>query len=132
MAKQTRLTPEQLDKFYGEYVRMKQKKFAGDIMDKKVWKSQVELIMIEELNTGMNWSNTEIRRANRLLMRSGEWTDKQVNAFLRNVDEELKAAIIIEFNLRPQDFNNFVMANHGAIFQFLQNWSNDWNEYFNS
>lgn len=113
MAKQTRLTPEQVDKFYTEYYIQKNKKFAGDVMDKKIWKSNLELYLNNESISHYTWTNTEIRNANRLLMRSGSWSDKQEKAFSRNFikDTEAVNALTKEYNIRQQDIPNFIKNN---------------------
>lgn len=143
--KQTRLTKEQIDKFYQEYVTRKSKKFAGDLLDKKIWKNELELLMNTEVETGVNWSNTEIRKANELLIREGGWSRKQTEAFVNNVvkaegDSELgtiKKEIMRHFNVREQDLERFVRENQGKIYSYLTSMTEDgliasWNEYFNS
>lgn len=134
MAKQTRLTPEQVDKFYSEYTIQKDKKFAGDILDKKVWKSQLELYLNEENIGSVNWTNTDIRKANRLLMRQGSWSVKQEKALLKNFvkDPVAMADLAAEYGIRIQDVPNLIKNNQGYVYAFLRNYAADWNEYFNS
>lgn len=134
MAKQTRLTPEQVDKFYAEYKIQKEKKFAGDILDKKVWKSEMELYLNEENINSVNWTNTDIRKANRLFLRQNSWSDKQIAALQRNFvnDTEAVAAFSAETGIRPQDVSRAIKNESGTVFAFLKSYSADWNEYFNS
>lgn len=134
MAKQTRLTPEQVDKFYSEYKIQKEKKFAGEILDKKVWKSEIELYLNEENIQSVNWTNTDIRKANRLFLRSGSWTDKQIAALQRNFaqDPDAVAAFVAETGIRPQDINRTIRNESGIVYAFLKDYGADWNEYFNS
>jgi len=134
MAKQTRLTPEQVDKFYKEYTIQKDKKFAGDILDKKIWKSELELYLNQESMNVAGWTNTEIRKANRLLMRQGSWSNKQERALLNNFmkDPEAVASLAAEYNVRIQDVPNLIKNNQGYVYAFLRNYSDNWNEYFNS
>ena len=134
MARQTRLTPEQVDKFYNEYTTQKDKKFAGDILDKKIWKSELELYLTQESTNIAGWTNTEIRKANRLLLRQGSWSDKQEKALLRNFMNDPQAVIDLaaEYDIRVQDVPNLIRNNQGYVYAFLRNYSKDWNEYFNS
>ncbi len=134
MAKQTRLTPEQVDKFYSEYKIQKDKKFAGDILDKKIWKSELELYLNEENIDSVNWTNTDIRKANRLLMRQGSWSVKQEKALLKNFTQDpvAMADLAAEYGIRIQDVPNLIKNNQGYVYAFLRNYSSDWNEYFNS
>lgn len=133
---QTRLTKEQLDNFYSEYERMKSKNYAGSPMDKLVWKNQIEEILSEDA-TGKNWSNTEIRKANHQLARQNSWSRKQEKSLINNImygeDERMKNtrdALRKEFG--NVNLETFIKKNQGAVFQFLQGYSGDWNEYFNS
>lgn len=134
MAKQTRLTQEQVDKFYAEYKIQKEKKFAGDILDKKIWKNEMELYLNQENINSVNWTNTDIRKANRMFLRSGSWTDKQIAALQRNFvnDPDAVAAFIAETGTRPQDINRTIRDESGVVYAFLKGYSADWNEYFNS
>lgn len=134
MAKQTRLTPEQVDKFYAEYKIQKEKKFAGDVLDKKTWKSELELYLSQESKSTINWTNTEIRNANRLFLRSNSWTGKQIAALQRNFanDEAAAAALVAETGIRPQDIPHLIKNESGVVYAFLKNYSANWNEYFNS
>ena len=134
MAKQTRLTPEQVDKFYKEYTTQKDKKFAGDILDKKIWKSELELYLNQESVNMAGWTNTEIRKANRLLLRQGSWSNKQEKALIKNFsnDAEAVSGLAAEYNIREVDVPNFIKNNQGYVYAFLRNYSENWNEYFNS
>ena len=134
MAKQTRLTLEQVDKFYNEYVTQKDKKFAGDILDKKIWKSELELYLNQESANIAGWTNTEIRKANRLLLRQGSWSNKQEKALIKNFsnDAEAVSGLAAEYGIRETDVPNFIKNNQGYVYAFLRNYSENWNEYFNS
>ena len=134
MAKQTRLTLEQVDKFYNEYVTQKDKKFAGDILDKKIWKSELELYLNQESANIAGWTNTEIRKANRLLLRQGSWSNKQEKILLKNFskDAEAVSGLAAEYNIRETDVPNFIKNNQGHVYAFLKSYSSNWNEYFNS
>lgn len=134
MAKQTRLTPEQVDTFYKEYKIQKEKKFAGEVLDKKIWKSQIELYLNEENLDSANWSNTDIRKANRLFLRQGSWSDKQIAALQKNFvkDTEAMNAFALETGVRVQDIPRMIRNESGVVFAFLKGYSSDWNEYFNS
>lgn len=134
MAKQTRLTQEQVDKFYAEYKIQKEKKFAGDLLDKKIWKSEMELYLNQENINSVNWTNTDIRKANRMFLRSGSWTDKQIAALQRNFtnDADAVAAFVAETGVRPQDIPKVIRNESGIVYSFLINYSANWNEYFNS
>lgn len=134
MAKQTRLTPEQVDTFYKEYKIQKEKKFAGDVLEKKIWKSQIELYLNEENINSVNWSNTDIRKANRLFLRQGSWSDKQIEALQRNFvkDTEAVAAFASETGARIQDIPRMIRNESGVVYSFLRGYSANWNEYFNS
>ena len=134
MAKQTRLTPEQVDKFYAEYQIQKTKKFAGEVLDKKIWKSEIELYLNQESNSPLNWTNTDIRKANRLFLRAGSWTDKQIAALQQNFaqDPDAVAAFSQETGIRPQDINRAIKNESGLVYAFLKDYSSQWNEYFNS
>ena len=115
---------------------MKSKNYAGSPMDKLVWKNQIEEILSEDA-TGKNWSNTEIRKANHQLARQNSWSRKQEKSLINNIvygeDEKMKETR----NALRKEFGNvnletFIRKNQGIVFQFLQGYSGDWNEYFNS
>lgn len=133
---QTRLTKEQLDNFYNEYTKMKSKNYAGSPMDKLVWKNQIEEILSEDA-TGKNWSNTEIRKANHQLARQNSWSRKQEKALIENIVYSEEERMVNTRNALRKEFGNvnletFIRKNQGVVFQFLQGYSGDWNEYFNS
>lgn len=139
---QTRLTKEQIDRFYNDYVRIKTKgNYAGIPMEREVWRNQMEELLVEEA-TGKNWSNTEIRRVSHLLARGDAWSRKKVNAFEYYMTKEfdpndelgaerdkLLEAIREEFGEDPR---KVLRQKQGALFQFLLAYSGDWNQYFNS
>ena len=81
-----------------------------------------------------NWTNTEIRKANRLLLRQGSWSNKQEKALLNNFIKDADAVreLAAEYNIREQDVPNLIKNNQGYVYAFLRNYSADWNEYFNS
>ena len=134
MAIQTRLTPVQVDIFYNEYKIQKEKKFAGDVLSKKVWKSEMELYLNSENIQAVNWSNTDIRKANRRFLRSNSWSDKQIEALQRNFikDEKAVEAFAASTGIRPQDIARAIKTESGVVYSFLKDYSADWNEYFNS
>ena len=143
MEKQKRLTAEQAQKFYAEYVKAKAKRMdVGGPAPFSVWKNQMELYLSEE-DTGANWSNTEIRHANRQLARSatapGEriMSDKQSRLFARYLDKEDNAAMrqkfAAEYGLGEKEASRYVREHPGVVFAFLTQYgSEEWNEYFNS
>lgn len=132
---QRKLTVEQEDKFYKDYVRMKtQGNYAGKVLDKKVWKNQVEELLSEDA-TGKNWSNTEIRKASHQVARTDSWSRKQTQMLERNLAKETNAdlvkAIKEEFG-ENVSISTLVRQKQGVLFQFLVDYSPNWNEYFNS
>jgi LAS superfamily LD-carboxypeptidase LdcB len=80
------------------------------------------------------WTNTEIRKANRLLLRQGSWSNKQEKALLKNLsnDAEAISGLAAEYGIRETDVPNFIKNNQGHVYAFLKSYSADWNEYFNS
>lgn len=132
---QRKLTVEQEDKFYNDYVRMKtQGNYAGKVLDKKVWKNQVEELLSEDA-TGKNWSNTEIRKASHQVARTDSWSRKQVQQLEKNLAKEANvdvvSAIKEEFG-ENVSISTLVRQKQGVLFQFLSAYSDNWNEYFNS
>jgi hypothetical protein len=132
---QRKLTVEQEDKFYADYVRMKTKgNYAGKVLDKKVWKNQVEEMLSEDA-TGKNWSNTEIRKASHQLARNDSWSRRQVQALERNLAKETNADVIEALKAEFGDnvsIPNLIRQKQGVMFGFLTGYSDNWNEYFNS
>lgn len=132
---QRKLTAEQVDRFYKDYVRMKtQGNYAGNVLDKKVWQNQVEELLSEDA-TGNNWSNTEIRKASHQVARKDSWSRQRVQALERNLAKETNAdvveAIKREFG-ENVSIPTLIRQKQGALFQFLTAYSGNWNEYFNS
>ena len=132
---QRKLTAEQEEKFYQDYVRMKtQGNYAGKVLDKKVWKNQVEELLSEDA-TGYNWSNTEIRKASHQVARTDSWSRKQLQTLERNLAKETNAdvveAIKEEFG-ENVSISTLIRQKQGVLFGFLAGYSENWNEYFNS
>lgn len=132
---QRKLTKEQVDKFYTDYVRMKTKgNYAGKVLDEKVWKNQVEELLSEDA-TGVNWSNTEIRKASHQIARSDSWSRKQVQQLEKNLTKEVNADVVAaikeEFG-ENVSISTLARQKQGLLFQFLSAYSGDWNQYFNS
>ena len=132
MAKQ-RLTKEQIDKFYGEYVKVKAKNYAGDIMSVDTWKNDVET-RLYMLFGDTKWSNTKIREVSIQAAKRHAWTDKQIEQFHKalEVDEDLAKAFAEEFSDTNVGTKRFVENNQGLVYAFLQGYSGNWNQYFNS
>lgn len=132
MAKQ-RLTNEQVDKYYGEYVKIKSKNYAGEIMSKQTWKDEVETILQKTVGDN-KWSNTKIREVSTRSAKRGAWTEKQLKAFKRNFTQDIDAmeAFAREFEDTNVGFDRFLENNQGLVFAFLQGYSDNWAEYFNS
>lgn len=132
MAKQ-RLTEAQVDKYYGEYVKIKSKNYAGEIMSKQNWKDDVETILQKTVGDN-KWSNTKIREVSVRSAKRGAWTEKQLRAFKRNFTQDADAmeAFAREFADANVGFDRFVENNQGFVFAFLQGYSDNWAEYFNS
>lgn len=132
---QRKLTVEQEEKFYNDYVRMKtQGNYAGKVLGKKVWKNQVEELLSEDA-TGKNWSNTEIRKASHQVARTDSWSRRQIQALERNLAKETNADVVEAIK---QEFGsnisipNLIRQKQGVMFGFLTGYSDNWNEYFNS
>lgn len=132
MAKQ-RLTDAQVDKYYGEYVKIKSKNYAGEIMSKQTWKDEVETILQKTVGDN-KWSNTKIRDVSVRSAKRGAWTEKQLAAFKRNFTKDADAmeAFAREFDDTNVGFDRFLENNQGYVFAFLQGYSDNWAEYFNS
>ena len=149
MSKQVKLTPEQAQKFYKEYVTQKNKRMdVGGPAEFVSWKNQIEMYL-SEAATGANWSNTEIRNANRRLTRSatapGEhiMSDKQARLFARYLDEkdgagnyihaEDRARFAQEYSIAESVASNFVKSHPGVVFAYLTEYGTEtWQQYFNS
>ena len=144
MAKQVRLTAEQGQKFYQEYLVAKSKRFdADEPLDYSTWKNYLEEVLAgETAKSGTNnWSNTEIRQANRVVARSGETLSRKQNkAFLAHIMREENAAARAEFlkyygmdpNTSEQTIKRFIHEHEGAARRFLVGYAAEWNQYFNS
>lgn len=144
MAKQVKLTAEQSQKFYKEYLTAKNKRFdADEPLDYITWKNYVEEFLSgETANSGTNnWSNTEIRQANRVVARSGETLSRKQNkAFLSNIMKDENQEVREEFlkyygmdpNANESAVKRFIHEHEGAARRFLVGYSADWNQYFNS
>lgn len=144
MAKQVRLTVEQGQKFYQEYLVAKNKRFdADEPLDYSTWKNYLEEFLAgETAKSGTNnWSNTEIRQANRVVARSGETLSRKQNkAFLANIMRDENAAARAEFlkyygmdpNTSEQAIKRFIHEHEGAARRFLVGYAGEWNQYFNS
>ena len=144
MAKQVKLTAEQGQKFYKEYLTAKNKRFdADEPLDYVSWKGYVERTLAEEVapNAQGNWSNTEIRQANRITARSGDTLSRKQNkAFLSNImkdeNQEAREEFLKYYGLDPDTNENavkrFIHEHEGAARRFLVGYSGDWNQYFNS
>lgn len=132
MAKQ-RLTKAQIEKYYGEYVKIKSKNYAGKIMTEQQWKDDVETILQKKYGDE-KWSNSKIREVSIRSAKREAWTDKQLEAFKRNFTKDADAmeAFQREFADSNVGFDRFLENNQGFVFAFLQGYSDNWNEYFNS
>lgn len=144
MARQVKLTAEQGQKFYKEYLIAKNKRFdADEPLDYVSWKSYIERTLEEEVapdNKG-NWSNTEIRQANRITARSGDTLSRKQNkAFLSNImkdeNQEMREEFLKYYGMDPSTNENavkrFIHEHEGAARRFLVGYAADWNQYFNS
>lgn len=144
MAKQMKLTAEQGQKFYREYLVAKTKRFdADEPLDYVGWKNYVERTLEEEVapnNTG-KWSNTEIRLANRITARSGDTLSRRQNkAFLANIMKEDNREVRDKFleyygmdaSTNESAIKRFLHEHEGAARRFLVGYAADWNQYFNS
>lgn len=144
MAKQKRLTSEQGNKFYQEYLKAKTKRFdADEPLDYGTWKNYMEEYLGGETagSNAATWSNTEIRQANRIVARSGETLSRKQNkAFLENIMREDraedKANFLAYFGLDPNaseaTIKRFTHEHEGAARKWLVGYAADWNQYFNS
>lgn len=144
MAKQMKLTPEQGQKFYKEYVIAKSKRFdADEPLDYITWKNSIEEFLAgETAGHNFNWSNTEIRSANRIVARSGETLSRKQNkAFLTNImkdeNREARDNFLAYYGMDPAStgesaIKRFLHEHEGAARRFLVGYAADWNQYFNS
>lgn len=144
MAKQTRLTAEQSNKFYKEYLVAKTKRFdADEPLDFITWKNYLEEFLAGETakSNAANWSNTEIRQANRVVVRSGETLSRKQNkAFLSSIMKDENAEARTEFlkyygmspDASEDTIKRFIHEHEGAARRFLVGFAADWNQYFNS
>lgn len=144
MAKQVRLTTEQGNKFYKEYLVAKTKRFdADEPLDYGTWKNYIEEFLAGETakSGAANWSNTEIRQANRVVARSGDTLSRRQNkAFLSNImkdeNREVREEFLKYYGMDPSTnesaVKRFLHEHEGAARRFLVGFSVDWNQYFNS
>ena len=144
MAKQVKLTAEQGQKFYREYVVAKAKRFdADEPLDYTTWKNYIEEFLAgETAGHNLNWSNTEIRSANRVVVRSGETLSRKQNkAFLNNImkeeNAEARADFLTYYGMDPSTtgetaIKRFLHEHEGAARRFMVGYAADWNQYFNS
>lgn len=143
MSKQVKLSPEQARKFYDEYVIQKRKRMdAGGPAEFVSWKNQIEMYLSES-SKGANWSNTEIRNANRKLARSatapGEhiMSDKQARLFANYLKDdehiEMRRHFAQEYGISENLASKFVREHPGVVFGYLTNYGGEeWKQYFNS
>lgn len=138
---QTRLTQEQVEVFYNEYLKQKTKKFAGDTMGKAEWKTYMEEALNDpnawdiRISPGANWSNTEIRTVNRVLLRTGSWSRKQTAALANNYYEVVQdiPEIVEDLGVKtPAEWKRLVRNEEGVVYNYLLTHSANWFEYFNS
>ena len=144
MAKQVKLTAEQGQKFYNEYLIAKIKRFdADEPLDYIAWKNYVERTLEEEVapNNQGKWSNTEIRQANRITARSGDTLSRRQNkAFLANImkddNREVREKFLeyygMDSSTNESAIKRFLHEHEGAARRFLVGYAADWNQYFNS
>lgn len=132
MARQ-KLTDEQANKFYAEYVKIKSKNYAGEIMSKATWKNDVEQKLYMDLGN-QKWSNNKIREVSVQSAKRGSWSERQLEAVKRNLqnDKEAMKAFKEEFDYANVGFNRFVDNNQGLVYAFLNGYSGTWEEYFDS
>lgn len=132
MARQ-KLTQEQIDKFYAEYVKVKTKNYAGDIMSKATWKNDVEQKLYMDYGNE-KWSNNKIRAVSIQAAKRGAWSEKQANAVKRNIIKNTEAyeAFQKEFDYANVGFNRFVENNQGLVYAFLQGIGGTYEEFFDS
>ena len=125
--RQVKLTKEQAQKFYQEYTTQKLKRMdAGGPADYVVWKNQIEAYL-QEAADGANWSNTEIRNANRRLARSatmpGEqiMSDKQAKLFSRYMatHSDTRQDFAAEYGISETEAPRFAREHPGTVFAFL-------------
>lgn len=132
MARQ-KLTNEQIDKFYAEYVKIKSKNYAGEIMSKATWKNDVEQKLYKDLGN-QKWSNNKIREVSVQAAKRGAWTEKQLNAFKKNLvkNKEALKAFDEEFDYRNVGFNRFIDNNQGLAYAFIRDFGGTYEEFFDS
>ena len=134
------LTPSQIKQYYAEYVSAKRKNIAGDIMSQETWTNEMETYLDRHAKqTGPTYSKTAIKEAQRKMLLRDHFTDKQFTALAESFKKALKdgddeaSAMWVELKKKYPHIDPYNMrANAGQIYQFLKNYSGDWNEYFNS
>jgi len=141
------LTKEQLDKFYGQYVTLKSKKYAGKILSKQTFKDNIEMDL-NRSKPNQYWTQSDIRKSMMGNVRYGAWTSKQKETLKRNFtkDDERVKAFEKRFGkkIRYEDaegnvqydttlFGHWLDDYEGWFFSFLQDYEGDnWNEIFDS
>lgn len=129
---QRKLTKEQSAKFYEEYVKAKTVgNYAGEVLTEPVWRNQVEELLAEDA-TGVNWSNTEIRRASHQIARADSWSSRQIRALEKNFGNSEGEMEAFQDAFGRKSISSVARHNQAQFYQFLKGYSNDWNVYFNS
>lgn len=137
-----RLSSGQLKRYYQEYLRAKETKYAGAAMDFNTWRNEIEEYLNRHASVyGKGFSNTQVEAANRKFMESGNYSGKQKSAlrasFERAVagtpENDKEQAFWDDFraknpNISAKNFGN----NWAVIYSFLETNSGNWNTYFNS
>lgn len=122
----------------------KTKRFdADEPLDYITWKNSIEEFLAgETAGHNLNWSNTEIRSANRVVARSGETLSRKQNkAFFANImkeeNRETRDEFLAYYGMDPSTtgeaaIKRFIHEHEGAARRFLVGYAADWNQYFNS
>lgn len=134
------LTPSQIKQYYAEYVAAKRRNIAGDIMSQETWTDEMETYLDRHAKqSGPTYSKTAIKDAQRKILLRDHFTEKQFSALSESYKRALKnekdehAEMWRELKKKYPNIDPYNMRqNAGKIYQFLKDYSGDWNEYFNS
>ena len=139
------LTTKQAGENYREYVRMKSR-LGGEIYDFDTWRATIETYLDTHASPiGRFYSKTAIRDANYRVAQAGHFTGKQLAAIRDSYRRGLAASPVEgESDISERKVWNAFRAAHPNIgpddigknarilWDFLQGYSGNWNQYFNS
>lgn len=128
------LTPSQVKQYYAEYLEAKRRKVAGDILDLPAWKNEVEEYLDRHAKQGgPTYSKTAIKEASRRVLMADQFSEKQFSALEQSFKQNKNSDMWRDLKEKHPEISPYnLRANAAIVYQFLKNYSGEWNQYFNS